>query len=86
MSLCAMTIIQFDTDLLSWDINPFPNKPGFLRVYRTSLLKTLPEKKKSLETSKFSYTRSVFYLFWELPAIFKKSRIVVCKLFRFGRV
>ena len=29
---------------------------------------------------------SVFYPFWELSAIFIKFKIVVCKLFQFGRV
>ena len=33
--------------------NPFQNKPWLLRVWGTSLLKTLWEKKKSLVTSNF---------------------------------
>ena len=44
-------------------INPFPNKPWFLRVCRTSLLKTLREKEKLLVTSNFSFSHSVFNLF-----------------------
>ena len=43
--------------------NPFPNKPWFLLVCSTSLLKTLWEKVKLLETSNFSFSLSVFYLF-----------------------
>ena len=35
--------------------NPFPNKPRFLRVCSTSLLKTLGEKEKLLVTRNFSY-------------------------------
>ena len=35
--------------------NPFPNKPQFLRVCSTSLLKTLWEKEKLLLTSNFSF-------------------------------
>ena len=66
--------------------NPFPNKPWFLRVCRTSLLKTLWEKEKLLVTSNFSFSHSVSYSFGELSAIFIKSKIVVCKLFQFGRV
>ena len=66
--------------------NPFPNKPWFLRVYIMSLLKTLWEKEKLLVTSNFSFSNSVFYLFGELPAIFIKLEIVICKLFLFGRV
>ena len=66
--------------------NPFPNKPWFLRVRITSLLKTLWEKEKLLVTSNFSFSHSVFYLFGELPAIFIKFEIDVCKLFQFERV
>ena len=47
----------------SWqNVNPFPNKPWFLRVFSTSLLKTLWEKEKLLMTSNFSFSPSVFYL------------------------
>ena len=42
-------------------INPFPNKPWFLRVYGLSLLKTLWEKEKMLVTSILSFSHSVFY-------------------------
>ena len=69
-----------------WWLNPFPNKPWFLRVRITSLLKTLWEKEKLLVTSNFSFSHSVFYLFGELPAIFIKFEIDVCKLFQFERV
>ena len=61
--------------------NPFPNKPWFLRVCSTSLLKTLWEKEKLLITSNFSFSHHVFYPFGELSAIFIKSKVVVCKLF-----
>ena len=44
-------------------LNPFPNKPWFLRVCCTSLLKTLWEKEKLLVTSNFSFSHSVFYPF-----------------------
>ena len=67
-------------------LNPFPNKPWFLRVCRTSALKTPWEKEKLLVTSNFSFSHSVFYLFGELSATFNKFEIVVCKLFQFGRV
>ena len=56
--------------------HPFPNKPWFLRVYSTSLLKTLWEKDKLLVTSNLSFSLSVFYPFGEL-----KFEIVVCKVF-----
>ena len=51
-------------------VNPFPNRPWFLSVCRTSLLKTLWEKEKLLVTSNFSFSNSVLYLFGELSATF----------------
>ena len=50
--------------------NPFPNKPWFLRVCSTSLLKTLWEKVKLHMMSNFSFCHSVFYLFEELFCYF----------------
>ena len=41
-------------------VNPFPNKPWFIRVCSTSLLKTLREKEKLLVTSNFSFFPTVF--------------------------
>ena len=38
-------------------INPFPNRPLFLRVCSTSLLKTQWKKKKLLVTSNFSFSQ-----------------------------
>ena len=66
--------------------SPFPNKPWFLNVSNTSLLKTRREKEKSLVTSNFSFSHSVFYTFGKLSAISFKFEIVVCNLFDFGRV
>ena len=83
-------LFTFDIMLLQGSIytvfTPFPNKPWVLRVCSISLLKTLREKEKLLVTSNFSFCHSVFYLFGELSAIFIKYKIVVCKLFQFGRV
>ena len=44
-------------------LNPFPNKPWFLRVCNTSLWKTMLEKEKLIVTSNFSFSHSVFYPF-----------------------
>ena len=82
-SICIGWLLD---NFLANEINPFPNKPWFLRVCSTSLLKTLREKEKLLVTSNFSFSHSVFYPFRKLSAIFFKSKIVVCKLFQFGRV
>ena len=61
--------------------HPFPNKPLF--SCSTSQLKTLQEKEKLLLTSNFSFSRSAFYPFGGLPAIFIKYEFVICKLFQF---
>ena len=66
-------------------LNPFSNKPWFLRVCRANLLKTLWEKEKLLVTSNFSFFHSFFHPFREHSAILIKFRIVVCKLFRLGQ-
>ena len=58
--------------LLRTTFYPFPNKPWFLHVCSTSLLKTLWEKKKLLVTSNFSFSYHVFYPFAELSAIFNQ--------------
>ena len=42
-----------------FQINPFPNKPWFLRICSTSLMKTLWKQKKLLVTSNFSSFHSV---------------------------
>ena len=52
--------------------NPFPNKPWFLRVCSTGLLKTLWEKEKLLVTSNFSFSHSVFYPYENFFAILIK--------------
>ena len=66
--------------------NPFPNKPWFLSVCSTSLLKTPLEKEKLLVTSNFSFSNSVFYPLQTLSALLIKFEIVVCKLVQFGSV
>ena len=70
-----------------WErVNSFPNKPWFLRVCRTSPLKTMWKKEKLLVTSNFSFSHSVFYPFGKLSVLFTKFEIVVCKLSQVGRV
>ena len=82
----APILIELFHDLSEFLFNPFPNKPRFLRVCSASLLKTLWEKDKLLIMSNFSFSYSVFYPFEELSAIFIKFKIVICKLFQFGKV
>ena len=43
-------------------------------------------KGEMLVVSNFSFSHSVFYSFGGLPAILIKFKIVVCKVFQFGRV
>ena len=56
--------------------NPFPNKPWFLCVCRTDLLKTLWENKKLLVTSKISFLHRFFYPFGEFSAVFINFEII----------
>ena len=55
----------------------FPKQARFLRVYSTSLLKSLWGKEKLLVMSNFSFSHSVFYPFGDLSAFFIKLKIVV---------
>ena len=69
-------------------LNPFPNKPWFLRVCRTSLLKTPREKEKLLMMSNFSFSHCVFSPFRELlpfSSIWncRLQTILVCKREKF---
>ena len=89
ISVVVCSFIKFGT-VSKWCtrecVNPFPNKPWFLCVCSTSLLKTLWEEEKLLVTSNFSFSHGVFNCFGELPVILIKFEIVVCILFKFGRV
>ena len=57
-------------------INPFPNKPLFIHVCSTNLLKTPWEKEKVLVTNTFSFSYSFIYLLRAPSAIFIKFKIV----------
>ena len=66
ISICHETLCIYSCFLrnpFNCTLKPFPNKPWFLWVCRTSLLKTLREKEKLLVTSNFSFSLSVFYPF-----------------------
>ena len=85
--ICKCFQIWSGLNLVVWyRVNPFPYKPWFVRVCSKMSLKTLWEKDKMLLTSNFSFFHSVFYPFVELSFIFIKVKIIVCKLFQFGRV
>ena len=56
--------------LLKYSFYSFTNKPWFLGVCITSLLKTLWEKEKWLVASHISFFQQCFYPFWEISAIF----------------
>ena len=91
VSLTASGLNKESTHKASFDlspakINPFPEKPLFLRVCSTSLLKTLWEKEKVLVTSDFSFSHSISIRLENTSAIFITYEIDVCKLFQFGKV
>ena len=70
-------------------LNPFPNKPGFYVCALQAFWKQL-EKEKLLVTSNFSFSRSVFYPFWELGnwrqqtlSVWKRLKCVVWERVKF---
>ena len=69
-----MQIWKTNRTLVFSHITSFTNKPWFLCVCCTSLLKTLWEKKKLLLTSNFSFSHSVFFSFGELSVIFHQNQ------------
>ena len=69
----------------AFEINPFPNKPWFLHVCNTSLLKTLG-KGEIARNEQFLLFPQCFLLFRRTFWHFIKFEIVVCKLFQFGSV
>ena len=79
--LAAENIVRNGEIACTYMVLIFQNKPWFLLVCSTSLLKTLWEKQKLLVKSNFSFSHSVFYPSRELSAIFIKFEIVVCNLF-----
>ena len=56
---------------------------GGIRVSQTHILFSFLQL---FITSNFSFSHCVFYPYGELFAFVSKSKIVVCKLFQFGRV
>ena len=59
----------------------------FLSVCSTSLFENTMGKGEIARDEQFLlFPHSVFYSFGEFPAISNKFRIVVCKLFQFGKV
>ena len=63
-------------------VKPLQNKPLFLSVCRTSLLK-LPLNERLFVMSYLSTSHSVFFSFGKLSIILIKLKIVICKLFPF---
>ena len=62
------------TESSAWFFNPFPNKPWFLSVCSTSVLKTLWEKEKLLERNNFSFSYGLYYLAEELSFRMEDSK------------
>ena len=82
MIVSMMVTYMWESSQYGVLVNPFPNKPGFLCVCSTSLLKTLWEKEKLLITSDFSFSHSVFYPFRRTLCHFHK--IQNCRLQTFS--
>ena len=62
--LCGKAASGLERILCGVLVNPFPNKPRFLRACSTSVLKTLWEKEKLLVMSNFSFSHCVFLSVW----------------------
>ena len=54
-------------------LKPFPNKPWFLRVCSTSVLKTLWEKKKLFVKSNLSFFAQCFLPIWRTFGHFHRT-------------
>ena len=91
-NLSLKPIIPIKTSILPcFYFNPFPNKPLFLHVCHTFLLKTMWKKEKLLVRSNFSFSHSFFYPFWrtfnhfhqiqncrlQTPSVWKSLKFVV---------
>ena len=63
LALAKLKVFADDKAVVGKIMISFPNKPWFLHVYITSLLKTLLEKEKSFMISSFSFFFSIFYPF-----------------------
>ena len=61
--LCGKAASGLERISCGIQVNPFPNKPWFLRVCHTYLSETLLEKEKLLETSNFSFYPQCFLPF-----------------------
>ena len=83
VSLCGNGLSAYT---LYRHFNPFPNKPWFLGVFSTSLLKTLRENEKLLLMTNFSFCHSVFYPFIELSVLSIEFEIAICKFLDFEKV
>ena len=68
-----------------WCINPFTNKPWFLRVCGANLLKTLG-KAEIARNEQFLLFPLCFPPVWRTSCHFHQFEIMVCKLFQFGPV
>ena len=82
--ICLMLVME--PSIVKSSLYPFPNKLFFLMCLHYKYLKTLWEKEKLLIMSNFSFSHCIFYSFGELFTIFIEFKIVIYKLFQFGRV
>ena len=80
IQMTAMSKICINFGFSLFDIDPFQNKPWFLRVCSISQMRNC-----SLQANS-PFCQRVFSSFGELSYIFIKFEIVVCQLFQIGRV
>ena len=82
---CLMPQQPVHLSMLSWrSFNSLPHNPDFLQPSEGSLLKTLWEMEKMLETVIFSFSHNVFYPSIHNFHFLTQIYFVVCKCFQFG--
>ena len=86
MRQCLLVLVKICKIFICLLINPSPNKPWFLLVCRTSLLKTLWEKERLLEQSllfppyflpiwiTFCYFHQIYYCCLQTLSIWKRLK------------
>ena len=67
-------------------VNPFPNKPWFLRVCKYRSFENTERKGEIARNEQFLLFPQCFLPIWITFCLFYRIKLVVYKLFQFGRV
>ena len=86
MYLFSFSLCGFKENLAIFINYPFPKQALVFYVSEVQVFENTVGNGEIARIEQFLLFHSVFYPFGELSAIFIKFKIVVCKLFQFGRV